>query len=183
METNRKSAALLLPEWSAQLVTRSGLKLNVRSASLDDQEAVVDFFGRVTPEDLRFRFLSSLKTVGSVLAHELVEVDHVVTENLLAFDPKDGSLVATVMVAADEEADGAEVAVAVRSDLKGQGIGWAMLAHACDYAKARGIKRLHTVEWADNRPAISLEQEMGFTARPCSDDMSLTILTKDLDAG
>lgn len=182
MESKKQSAALLLPEWSAQLTTRTGLKLKVRSASLDDQETLVDFFGRVTPADLRFRFLSSLKTVGLALAHDLVDVDHTGRENLLAFDSKDGSLAATAMVAADEEADGAEVAVAVRADLKSQGIGWAMLKHACDYAKARGFKRLHSVESCDNQSAISLEREMGFTARPCPDDMSLTILSKNLDA-
>lgn len=181
VETKRQSAALLLPEWSAQLTTRTGLKLKVRPASLEDQETLVDFFGRVTASDLRFRFLSSLKAVGSDMAHELVDVDHTRTENLLAFDSKDGSLAATAMVAADEEGDGAEVAVAVRSDMKGHGVGWAMLKHACDYAKARGIKRLHSVESCDNQSAISLEREMGFTARPCPDDMSLTILSKDLD--
>jgi acetyltransferase len=81
------------------------------------------------------------------------------------------------------KASDAEVAVAVRSDFKGRGVGWAMVHHACDFARLRGFKRVHWVELSDNRLGISLEEEMGFKARPCPDDMALTILSKDLDAG
>lgn len=41
-----------------------------------------------------------------------------------------------------------------------------MLDHACAFAKARGFKRVHSMELADSRSAIALEEEMGFTARP-----------------
>jgi len=170
-----------LADWSAQVETRTGLKLNVRSVSPDDEQAVIDFFKQIAPEDLRFRFLSSMNAVGSALAHELVDVDHIETENLLAFDSEDGSLVASAMVAADDKASDAEVAVAVRSDCKGQGVGWAMLNHACDFARVRGFERIHSIELSDNRSVISLEKEMGFEARPCPDGMTLTILSKALN--
>jgi GNAT superfamily N-acetyltransferase len=181
MEINPPSTASLA-DWSAQIETRTGLKLNVRSASPNDEQTVIDFFRQITPEELRFRFLSSLKAIGSELAHELVEVDHIETENLLAFNFEDGSLVASAMLAADDKASDAEVAVAVRSDFRGQGVGWAMLHHACDFARVRGFKRVHSIELSDNRSGISLEEEMGFKAHPCPDDMTLMILSKDLDA-
>ena len=180
MEIKPPSSAKLA-DWNAQIETRTGLRLNVRSVSPDDEQTVIEFFSKVAPEDLRFRFLSSLKAVGPALAHELVEVDHIENENLLAFS-EDGSLVASAMVAADDKASDAEVAVAVRSDWKGQGVGWAMLNHACDFARVRGFERVHSVELSDNRLGISLEEEMGFKARPCPDDMTLTILSKDLNA-
>ena len=181
MEASKNPPPLMLSEWSAQLTTRSGLELNVRPAAPQDEQIVGDFFRQVTSDDLRFRFLSSLKAVGAGMVHQLVDVDHTATENLLAFESEGDGLVATAMIAADEQSSDAEVAISVRSDLKGQGVGWAMLQHACDYAKARGFKQLHTVELSDNRLAISLEQEMGFTGRPCPDDMNLTILTKQLE--
>jgi GNAT superfamily N-acetyltransferase len=171
---------LLLPAWAAQFKTRDGIELNVRPASPDDEQLLIKFFRQVSPQDLRYRFLSSLKTVGSELAHEMVTVDHTETENLLAFDARDEQLVATAMIASPSGTDDAEVAVCVRSDLKGRGIGWAMLNGACDYSKLRGFKKVHSVELSDNRDVIRLEEEMGFKARPCADDMSLTILTKEL---
>lgn len=172
----------LLPEWSAQLETKGGLKLNVRSAAPDDEAELVRFLGQATPEDLRFRFLSAVGKPGRPLAHYLIDVDHERTENLLAFDARDGRLAATAMVAADEKMEDAEVAIMVRHDLQGQGAGWSMLAHSCDYARERGFRKIHSVEAADNRSAIALEQEMGFKARPCPNEMSLTLVTKDLRA-
>lgn len=174
-------AQALLPEWSATIVTRGGLDLNVRPASPDDDRALANFFGEVSPQDLRFRFLSAMKQVTPGLAKQLVDIDHSQTENLLAFDDRE-RLVATAMIAAPSGADDAEVAVAVRSDLKGLGIGWSMLDHACDYARLRGFKAVHSVQLSDDRAAIALEQEMGFQARPCAEDMSLTVLTRDLAA-
>jgi len=172
-------APALLPEWAATITTRDGIGLNVRPASPDDEQALTKFFGQVSQQDLRFRFLSAMKQVAPGLARQLVDIDHRQTENLLAFDDKD-QLVATAMIAASNGTNDAEVAVAVRSDLKGHGIGWSMLGQACHYARSRGFKTLHSVQLSDDRAAIALEQEMGFRARPCADDMGLTILTRDL---
>lgn len=173
--------ALALPAWAAKTVTRDGFNLNVRPACAEDEHRLVDFFQRLDPQDLRFRFLTAMTAVSPGQARALVDIDHTQTENLLAFDAQD-ELVATTMIAAPQGADDAEVAVAVRSDLKGHGVGWSMLDQACDYARSRGFKTLHSVQMSDDRGAINLEQEMGFRAKPCPDDMSLTILSKDLTA-
>jgi acetyltransferase len=181
MPSPDQPAPALLPEWSARITTRDGLDLNVRPASPDDEQALAEFFSQVSPQDLRFRFLSAMRQVTPGFARQLVDIDHTQTENLLAFDAND-RLVATAMIAAPAGAADAEVAVAVRSDLKGHGIGWSMLDNACDYARSRGFKAAHSLQLSDDRTAIELEREMGFRARPCADDMSLTILTRDLTA-
>ncbi len=48
---------------------------------------------------------------------------------------------------------------------------------------ARGFERVHSIALAENPSAIALQEEMGFTARPCAEDMSLTGLTKLLPNG
>lgn len=174
---------LMLAQWTSELMTRTEIKLQVRPAAIEDEPQLIDFFRHVSADDLRFRFLSTLRSVGHELAHRLVDVDHSRTENLLAFDASDGRLAATAMIAADDELEEAEVAIAVRSDLRSRGIGWAMLGEACAYAEARGIKRIQSIESFENRAAISLEEEMGFKAMPYAGDSSLTLLTKELGAG
>jgi GNAT superfamily N-acetyltransferase len=183
MQITDRNPQGLLPQWSAKLETRGGLKLNVRSAAQDDEPELIRMLGKASPEDLRFRFLSTVGQVGHSLAQPLVDVDHERTENLLAFDDEDGSLVATAMIAADDQLEDAEVAVFVRPDMKGRGAGWSMLALSCDYARQRGFQRLHSVELGENRRAIALEKEMGFIASPCPGDATLTILSKNLTAG
>lgn len=180
MQQTKEPGPALLTEWSSQGATRSGFDLNVRPANPSDERTLVDFFGRVKPQDLRFRFLTAIKAIWPRLAYDLVNIDHTDTENLLAFDDN-GQLVASAMIAtSDHDRGDAEVAITVRSDLKDHGIGWTMLERATDYAKARGYRRLHSVQLSDDEAAINLQEEMGFHAQLSPDDMSVTILTKDL---
>ena len=173
--------AALLPAWAATTVTQDGIILNLRPASAEDEPKLADFLQQLNPQDLRFRFLSAMKGASPGLAHALVDIDHTQTENLLAFDNQN-ELVATTLIAAPRGADAAEVAVAVLSDLTGHGVGWSMLDQACNYARSRGFKTLQSIQMSDDRAAIALEKEMGFRAQPNPDDMSLTTLSKDLEA-
>ena len=122
----------------------------------------------------------AIKAIWPRLAYDLANVDHVETENLLAFD-EEGQLVASAMITASgRDPKDAEVAITVRSDLKQHGIGWTMLERAADYARSRGFKRLHSVQLSDDRAAIALQEEMGFRPQPNPEDTSFTILSKDL---
>lgn len=170
---------LLLNQWAAQATTRNGVVLNIRSASPSDREDILAFLNSVSPEDLRFRFLSAVKPSAS-LARMLSDVDHRSTESLVAFDASNGSIAASAMVAEGEEGDTAEIAVLVRSDLRGHGIGWKMLEEACGYARARGYRVAQCVESAGNLRAIEIEREQGFVARPYEGNADTTILTKNL---
>lgn len=171
---------LLLSEWSAKLTTRGGLELNVRPASLDDEATLAEFFTHVTPDDIRYRFLTSLGQVGHEWLKNLVEVDHTQTENFLALDHSGKTLIATAMLAAEPSLERAEVAIAIRSDFKHRGVGWTLLRHISDYAAARGIKTLESIECLGNRAAIELEREMGFTATPYPGDATLVLVRKKL---
>lgn len=171
---------LLLSEWSANLTTRSGLNLHVRPAAPDDEVLLAEFFTHLTPEDIRYRFLTSLGQVGHEWLKNLVDVDHTQTENFLAFDDGGKTLIATAMLASEPSLERAEVAIAVRSDFKRRGVGWTLLQHISGYAAARGIKTLESIECIGNRAAIGLEQEMGFTATPYPGDTTLVLVRKKL---
>lgn len=180
MQQTKEAGPALLPEWSFQSATREGVELNVRPVNPGDERTLVDFFGRVMPRDLRVRFLSAIRAILPRLAYDLANIDHTESENLLAFDDE-GQLVASAMItASDRDGKDAEVAITVRSDLKDHGIGWTMLERACDYARSRGFRRVHSVQHSDDLAAIALQEEMGFRAQPCPDDRGITILSKEL---
>lgn len=185
MPDQSPAPTLLLPEWSATLVTRTGLELHVRPVSPDDAAAVKQFFAGLAEEDLRFRFLTPVRKPGPSLLETLIAVDHVRTEDFLAFTDVDGTrlLVASAMLAADPSTGKAEVAIAVRPEFKHRGVGWTLLDFISAEAKARGVRILESIECPDNREAISLEREMGFTATPHPGDASLTLVSKQLAQG
>lgn len=166
-------------EWTAIATTLGGLTLNIRSVSPADTSDLLTFLKAVEPTDLRFRFLSAVKP-SEALARILADVDHKSSEDLVAFDTRDGRIAATAMIAASDEPGSAEVAVLVRSDLKGLGLGWEMLRQACAYARSVGYRKAESVEWSSNERAISLEREQGFRSHLYAGDPRLTLLTKEL---
>jgi N-acetylglutamate synthase-like GNAT family acetyltransferase len=172
----------LLKQWSAELSTRSGLRLYVRPVTSEDDDLLDRFFASLSQDDLRFRFLSPLAHPCSSLLEALVSVDHVRTEDFLVFTNICGEkeLIASAMLAADPSMERAEVAIAVHPEYKQKGIGWTMLEFIARDAKARGIKVLESVECRDNLAAIDLEKEMGFSASPYPGDATLTLVRKTL---
>jgi len=56
-----------------------------------------------------------------------------------------------------------EFAVIVRSDIKGRGLGWALMRLILDYAKAEGLKAITGQILRENRTMITMSQELGFS--------------------
>lgn len=164
----RASRAVIRPvpmEWARELTTRDGVVMQVRPVKPDDEEALAAFFRHVTPEDLRFRFLTGLQEVGRDRLAAMTQIDYRRTMNFLAF-AGDGLLIATAMLACDPDGVRAELAISVRADFKGRGVSWTLLQHVLDYARAEGIDSVESVESSDNHAALKLEREAGFKAVP-----------------
>jgi N-acetylglutamate synthase-like GNAT family acetyltransferase len=164
----------------SDFTSHSGFKFHIRPARPEDEAALGEFFGHVTPEDLRFRFLSSVKEVGHDRLAAMTDVDHRQTESFMAFQRDGGPLIATAMLACDVNLDVGEVAIAVRADYKNLGIGWELLGHLTQYAELKGVKRLQSLESRANGAAIQLEKELGFTSETYQGDSTLVLLQKIL---
>ncbi len=147
-------------EWAADLVTRDGVALHVRPVVPADETEVADLFAHLAPEDLRFRFLTSLREVGRDRLVPMTQVDYRRTINFLAF--AGGKLIATAMLACDADRTRGELAVSVHREWKGKGVSWTLVQHVLHYAKAESIATVESVESADNYAALALEREMGF---------------------
>lgn len=165
----------------ADHITRDGLVLSVRAAFAEDEPVLETFFDRVTAEDRRFRFLAASKHVGHAQLVPLTHVDHWRTESFLGFDKASGELVASALLACDAQMDTGEIAVSVREDYRGRGVGWAMLDLLASEAQRRGLKRVISLEDRENHAAIELEREKGFEARGIDGDPHLVMLEKRFD--
>lgn len=161
-----------------QLTTRSAFVFDVRPAQASDEAELAEFFTHVADEDLRFRFLSGRRTVSHDQLAAMLRSDRQ-TENFLALAP-DGTLIATAMLACDDELSRGEVGIAIRADYKGRGVGWELLEHVARYAQASGIQTLESVESRANHATIELEREMGFSVQSCPGDPTLVVLRREL---
>lgn len=164
---------------STDLTTRTGFRFHVRTTTPDDETLVGAFFHHVTPEDVRFRFLSGMKEVSHERLADMTRSTNAQTTNFLAL-AEDGTPVAVAMLAGDDRHESAEVAVSIRDDHKNIGIGWEMLGHIARYAQQQGYARIESMESRENHAAIDLEKDMGFTLVPVEDDPGVVILRRDL---
>ncbi|MBS0254535.1 MAG: GNAT family N-acetyltransferase [Proteobacteria bacterium] len=161
-----------------KLATRSGLQLGVRPAGEADEAALTAFFDAVSDEDRRFRFFSAAEHVSHAQLDPLIHADHFRSESFLAFDMASGELVASALLACDKAMDTAEIAVSIRADAKGKGVGWALLDFLGREAQARGVRRVISIESRDNHATIELEREKGFTPEAFDGDPTLVVLSK-----
>lgn len=161
-----------------RFATRDGTVLDVRAAFVEDEAQLEAFFEKVSDDDRRFRFLAASRHVGREQLGPLTHCDHWRTESFLAFERETGRLVASAMLACDAKMETGEIAVSIRSDCRGRGIGWAMLDLLGEEARKRGLQRVISIEDRDNHAAIELERERGFEPHGIEGDPHLVLLEK-----
>ena len=80
---------------------------------------------------------------------------------------------------ADPDNDRAEFAVFVRSDLKGRGLGYALMTELLAYARKRGLATIFGDVLRENSTMLQLATELGFVMKP-SPNPQIVEITLDL---
>jgi acetyltransferase len=165
-------------QWSAELVTRDGVTLQVRPVAPDDEPVLAEFFRHVSPEDLRFRFLSAIHTVSHDQLAAMTQIDYHRAMHFLAFAGE--TLVASAFLVTVSDRTQAELALTVRAGWKHRGISWTLMQHVLRYALAEGIGSIEALESSENHAALRMERELGFTTAPCPGSSTEMIVRKVL---
>jgi acetyltransferase len=147
-------------EWARDIKVRDRT-YHVRPIRPADVALYPDFFDRMDKEDMRLRFFSLSKHFSDKLLIRLTQLDYDREMAFVALD-RDGNLCGVARIFADPDHETAEYALLVRSDLKGQGLGWALLRHLVDYAKADGLKRIDGMVLSENAGMLKMCREFGF---------------------
>jgi len=127
-----------------------------------DAAAFTRFFGRLAPDDVRLRFFSPLRSLPPNLLARLTQIDYDREMAFVLFDASD-ELMGIAHFSADPDKVKAEYAVMVRSDLKGQGIGTALMQRIIAYAKRFGVGELFGDVLEENTMMLSLCKDLGCT--------------------
>jgi acetyltransferase len=125
------------------------------------------------PEDRRLRFFAVFRTLAPDLCARLTQIDYEREMALVALEPgakAEDPLAGVVRLAADPDRERAEFAILVRSDLKGQGLGTALMQALIAYARAQGIGELFGIVLQENRAMLDLVARLGFTSAHQADD-------------
>jgi acetyltransferase len=147
----------------------SGREVFVRPIRPEDAPAHEAFVARLTPEDLRFRFLGVTRDIPHSEMARLTQIDYDREMAFIAIAPNERGEPETLGVVrsvANPDNTKADFAVMARSDLKRSGLGTALMQKILRYCRSRGIQEVVGEVLADNQAMLKLAEKLGFAVRP-----------------
>jgi acetyltransferase len=167
-------------QWEGLLTLRDGRPIAVRPMRPEDEPAIVGFLEHVCAEDLRLRFFHAVKEFSHQFVARLTQLDYARAMAFVALDTVTGEVMGVSQIHSDSRYQSAEYAVLVRSDLKGIGLGWALMQLLIDYATTEGLKSLCGEVLAENTTMVAMCRELGFSVRADPRDAGIMLVSLDL---
>ena len=147
--------------------------MHIRPIRPADEPLLAEFQTRLSPEDIRFRFLAPRKEFSHKTNARFTQIDYARAMAFVAMTRDQTEMLGVARLAADPDYVSAEYAVIVRSDLKGHGLGWILMHHLIRYAESEGLRDLHGDVLAANERMLQMCRELGFDISVDPEDMSL----------
>ena len=139
-----------------------GTNVLMRVLRPEDASYYQEFVEHVTADDMRLRFFSAIKELSEDRISELTHLDYDRAMAFIAIDEATDRMLGVVRLHLDEDRQGGEYAVIVRSALKGHGLGWLLMQRMIAYARAIGLKRVHGQVLAENTTMLQMCADLGF---------------------
>ena len=179
--SNRRLAVCPYPTELEQAIDLpDGRHLLLRPIRPEDEPAFHRLFERLSPNDIRLRFLHPMKMLPKTLAARLTQIDYD-REMAMVLTEKNGrpnaDLFGVVRFSADPDNERAEFAILLDSAQTGLGLGSMMMRRIIDIARQRGIGQLFGEVLNDNRAMLALCRAMGFSRRHVPDDPGVSEVT------
>jgi len=167
-------------EWERQLCVKDGWTVDVRPMRPEDEPAIVKLLQSVSAGDLRLRFFHSVKEFSHQFVARLTQLDYARAMAFAALDPATGDILGVVRLHSDSRYETAEYAILLRSDLKGKGLGWALMQLLIDYARAEGLKSLFGEVLNENTTMLAMCRQLGFEVRADPHETGASLVSLDL---
>ena len=160
-------------QWERWIATDNGYRVFVRPIKPADEHLYEDFVAKLSREDIRFRFLTPRKEFSHKFIARLTQIDYSRAMAFVALDKEQKELLGVARLAADPDYLKGEYAIIVRSDLKGTGIGWALMRHLIRYAEKEGLRELVGDVLASNQSMLEMCRALGFEIAADPEDLSI----------
>jgi acetyltransferase len=152
-------------QWQRHIEVNDGWRVFVRPIRPEDEPLIHDFLHHVTPQDLRLRFFAPMKEFTHEFIARLTQLDYARAMAFVAFDEATGDLVGAVRIHSDSIYESGEYAILLRSDLKGRGLGWALMQMIIEYARSEGLKVISGDVLAENTVMLAMCRSLGFEVK------------------
>jgi RimJ/RimL family protein N-acetyltransferase len=168
-------------KWQRHLVLGDGWRIFVRPIKPDDEPLMRDLLAHVSKQDLRFRFFDSIKEFSHQFLARLTDIDGVRAMAFVAIDEASSEMLGVVRLHSDLIHQAGEYAILLRSDLKGRGLGWALMQLIIEYAKSEGLSRIDGQILQENSVMLKMCRELGFKVKTNARDRGVCDVTLALE--
>lgn len=150
------------PRWTE--VLRDHSRVLIRPLRKDDVEAERVFIESLSPQARRHRFLGEIPHPSAQMLEQLTDLDYLHELAFVAVVQVDGKdkFLGVSRYSSNPEGTDCEFAVVVLDDWQDNGLGVALMTHLIEVAKSRGIKRMWSVDCAENTEMSDLARYLGF---------------------
>ncbi|MDJ0947502.1 MAG: GNAT family N-acetyltransferase [Alphaproteobacteria bacterium] len=148
-----------------EFTMKSGRKVLFRPIRPEDEPQHHEFIAKLSSEDIHFRFFGHVRELPHSQMARFTQIDYDREMAFIATGKKRGGRPETlgvVRTVSDPDNVRTEFAIVVRSDLKGQGLGTALLVKMIDYCRARGTREMVGQILTNNRAMLGLAKRLGF---------------------
>lgn len=152
-------------QWERHLELKDGWRIFVRPMRPEDEPTIHTFLRNVTPHDLRLRFFAPMKEFTHEFIARLTQIDYARAMAFIAFEEATGDMVGVVRIHSDSIYESGEYAILLRSDLKGRGLGWALMQLIIDYARSEGLKTISGDVLQENTVMLDMCRQLGFQVK------------------
>jgi acetyltransferase len=165
-----------------------GRTVVMRPIRPEDEPNHYEFVSKLTPEDIRFRFFGLVKELPHDQMARLTQIDYAREMAFVAELTEGGNkqTMGVVRAVTDPDNETTEFSVVVRSDLKGSGLGKALMRKIIRYCKERRTRYMLGQVLRDNRRMLKFCEGLGFERVGIIDDdvveLKLDLEKANLDA-
>jgi acetyltransferase len=134
----------------------------------------------VTQEDLRLRFFAPVKEFSHAFIARLTQIDYARAFAIAAIREDNGGMLGGVRLMLDANREVGEYAILLRSDLKGQGLGWKLMKLMIEYAETHGLRRVEGQVLSENVTMLQMCQALGFKVQDDPHEHGVKLVKLDL---
>ncbi|MFY0610385.1 MAG: bifunctional acetate--CoA ligase family protein/GNAT family N-acetyltransferase [Hyphomicrobiaceae bacterium] len=168
-------------QWERDCKLAQFSNVRIRPIVPQDELLYARFGELMTPQDVRLRLFTTPTTLSHEFVARMTQIDYAREMAFVAIDETSGELLGIARLIADPDYRRAEYAIITRSDVHGKGLGWQLMQHLIDYAKAEGLAELFGSVLSVNKMMLKMCRELGFDIDPVPGDATLRHVRLKLD--
>ncbi|MEZ0470499.1 GNAT family N-acetyltransferase [Luteimonas salinilitoris] len=171
-----------LPPWHDQIRLANGRELLIRPIRPDDAVPLRAGFSLLKPDEVRQRFLYSVKELTPEMAERLTHPDPKTEFALVAAEPLppgEAMVGGVARVSIVPDTRNAEFAILVSHYIAGMGVGRQLMLRLVRWSKGKKLDCLYGDVLEQNQPMLSLSKSLGFR-RESTDTPGLVRVVLDL---